>query len=164
MTSSITAQDARALGCRSAGEVAELLGITNRTLHFYEEEGLIHPLRTDGGTRFYDDTQVRRAEACATFVRLGFPVKVVQELVDAASSAATGEQLARTVGGVLAELRARVAVQIDEMNRFDDELAATQRMLRSCSECDRPIADCPDCLTDDGGAPLLVPLLQGTGA
>ncbi|MFP4132277.1 MAG: MerR family transcriptional regulator, partial [Thiohalospira sp.] len=35
------------------GELAERLGTTPRTLRFYEEEGLLAPERSPGGTRRY---------------------------------------------------------------------------------------------------------------
>jgi DNA-binding transcriptional MerR regulator len=36
---------------RKIGAIAARLGITIRTLCFYEEQGLVHPRRTPGGTR-----------------------------------------------------------------------------------------------------------------
>ena len=41
----------------SIEEVAEQLNVTPRTLHYYEEIGLIHPsARTEGGHRLFDQT------------------------------------------------------------------------------------------------------------
>ena len=37
------------------GAIAQRLGTTVRTLRFYEENGLVHPGRTPGGTRLYTE-------------------------------------------------------------------------------------------------------------
>jgi DNA-binding transcriptional MerR regulator len=44
-------------------EVSERLAITPRTLHYYEEIGLIPAVpRTDGGHRYYDQAMIERLE------------------------------------------------------------------------------------------------------
>jgi DNA-binding transcriptional MerR regulator len=45
------------------GEVAERTGVTQRTLRFYEEKGLLTPSeRMEGGFRLYSDNDVERIE------------------------------------------------------------------------------------------------------
>jgi DNA-binding transcriptional MerR regulator len=45
------------------GEVAERTGVTQRTLRFYEEKGLLPPpTRMDGGFRLYSEEDVRRVK------------------------------------------------------------------------------------------------------
>jgi DNA-binding transcriptional MerR regulator len=47
----------------SVEEVSALLSITPRTLHYYEEIGLIPPIpRTEGGHRYYNQEAVDRLE------------------------------------------------------------------------------------------------------
>ncbi|RIV26086.1 MerR family transcriptional regulator [Alicyclobacillaceae bacterium I2511] len=42
-------------------DVVHLLGVTPRTLHYYEEMGLLEPAcRTNGGHRLYDDASLER--------------------------------------------------------------------------------------------------------
>lgn len=55
-------EDARPAYLR-IGEVAERTGVTERTLRFYEEKGLLKPpTRMEGGFRLYSDHDVRRVE------------------------------------------------------------------------------------------------------
>lgn len=67
------------------GEVAERTGVTQRTLRFYEEKGLLDPPeRMDGGFRLYSDEDINRV----TYVRrlqelLGFTLSEIKEMVDA---------------------------------------------------------------------------------
>ena len=43
------------------GEIAEQTGLTQRTLRFYEERGLLQPAtRLDGGFRLYTQDDLRR--------------------------------------------------------------------------------------------------------
>ena len=42
---------------KTVKEVSKLTGVSIRTLHYYDEIGLLHPtLVTDAGYRLYDDT------------------------------------------------------------------------------------------------------------
>jgi MerR family transcriptional regulator, repressor of the yfmOP operon len=53
----------RAPGLFSIGEVAERTGVSQRTLRFYEEIGLVTPpARLQGGYRLYSEAEVRRIE------------------------------------------------------------------------------------------------------
>ena len=67
------------------GEVAERTGVTQRTLRFYEEKGLLDPPeRMEGGFRLYSDEDINRV----TYVRrlqdlLGFTLSEIKEMVDA---------------------------------------------------------------------------------
>jgi DNA-binding transcriptional MerR regulator len=50
------------------GEIAERTGLTQRTLRFYEERGLLQPAtRLDGGFRLYTQDDLRRVERIASF-------------------------------------------------------------------------------------------------
>lgn len=49
--------------------VAERFNIHPQTLRMYEREGLIQPPRSEGNTRLYDDTTLRRLETILTLTR-----------------------------------------------------------------------------------------------
>lgn len=67
------------------GEVAERIGVTERTLRFYEEKGLLKPpTRMEGGFRLYSDDDVRRVERIKDLQRLlGFSLAEIKEMVEA---------------------------------------------------------------------------------
>ena len=67
------------------GEVAERTGVTQRTLRFYEEKGLLKPpTRMEGGFRLYSETDIQRLEQIKRLKRLlGFPLAEIKEMVDA---------------------------------------------------------------------------------
>jgi DNA-binding transcriptional MerR regulator len=67
------------------GEVAERTGVTQRTLRFYEEKGLLKPpSRLEGGFRLYSEDDVQRVEAIKRLqTLLGFSLADIKEMVEA---------------------------------------------------------------------------------
>ncbi|MEY8391547.1 MerR family transcriptional regulator [Lachnospiraceae bacterium 45-W7] len=67
----------------SVHEVAELTGITARTLHYYDEIGLLKPTKvTDAGYRMYDGTALSRLQSVLLFRELEFPLKEIKAILD----------------------------------------------------------------------------------
>lgn len=66
------------------GEVAERTGVTQRTLRFYEEKGLLKaPSRMDGGFRLYSEDDIARVEQIKQLQSLlGFSLAEIKEMVD----------------------------------------------------------------------------------
>lgn len=89
------------------GEVAERTGVTQRTLRFYEEKGLLRPpSRMDGGFRLYSEDDVRRVQQIRKLQDLlGVTLADIKDMVEA--------------GEMLRELRAqyRPEAAIEEKRR-----------------------------------------------
>ncbi|MDB5702445.1 MAG: MerR family DNA-binding transcriptional regulator [Sphingomonadales bacterium] len=66
---------------RGIQEVADSLGITPRTLRFYEDKGLIDPHRV-GNSRIYTKRDTARMQLILRGKRLGFSLKEIQEFLD----------------------------------------------------------------------------------
>ncbi|WP_093840422.1 MerR family transcriptional regulator [Streptomyces aidingensis] len=67
----------------SVGEVASLAGVTVRTLHHYDEIGLLVPGgRSHAGHRRYDDADLDRLQQILFYRELGFPLEEIARLVD----------------------------------------------------------------------------------
>jgi len=67
------------------GEVAQRTGVTQRTLRFYEEKGLLRPpSRMDGGFRLYSEEDVKRVKHIRRLQDLlGVSLADIKEMVDA---------------------------------------------------------------------------------
>ena len=66
----------------TVGRLAELAGVTVRTLHHYDEIGLVRPSgRTAAGYRVYSTSDVERLRQVLTYRRLGFGLREVAGLV-----------------------------------------------------------------------------------
>ena len=67
----------------SVHEVVKLTGITARTLHYYDEIGLLKPTKvTEAGYRMYDDTALSRLQNILLFRELEFPLKEIKVILD----------------------------------------------------------------------------------
>lgn len=78
------AHDADAQARYQIGEVADRTGVTQRTLRFYEEKGLLTPAdRMDGGFRLYSDQDVERIRLIKQLQSLlGFSLAEIKEMVE----------------------------------------------------------------------------------
>jgi DNA-binding transcriptional MerR regulator len=67
------------------GEVADRTGVTQRTLRFYEERGLLKPpSRMEGGFRLYSEEDVDRVEQIKRLQNLlGLTLAEIKEMVEA---------------------------------------------------------------------------------
>jgi len=63
------------------GKLADMLGITPRTIRFYEDQGLLSPRRI-GKTRIYSDRDRVRLQLILRGKRLGFSLADVREWLD----------------------------------------------------------------------------------
>ncbi|WP_280913422.1 MerR family transcriptional regulator [Streptomyces sp. SAI-208] len=105
------------------GRVAELADVSVRTLHHYDEIGLVRPsARTMAGYRVYSAGDVERLREVLAYRRLGFGLREVAELVDAPSPDAVAHL--RRLRGLLLERRDRVDAMVTAVDR---ELEARAR-------------------------------------
>lgn len=79
------ADNAPGEGFLQIGEAAERLGLTQRTLRFYEEKGLLEsPTRMEGGFRLYSRDDIERLERIRQLKDLlGFCLADIKEMLDA---------------------------------------------------------------------------------
>lgn len=70
-------------GLYQIGEVAERLGLSLRTVRYYEEVGLVTPAdRSPGGFRLYDDEAVERLRLIREMKPLEFSLEETRELLE----------------------------------------------------------------------------------
>ena len=64
-------------------EFAKLTGVSVRTLHYYDEIGLLKPALVDAqnGYRFYDDNSLLRMQEILFYRELDFPLKSILEIL-----------------------------------------------------------------------------------
>lgn len=67
-------------------EVADLVGISVRTLHYYDEIGLLKPEETtESGYRIYSEKNLEALQQILFFKELGFPLKRIKEILNSPS-------------------------------------------------------------------------------
>lgn len=67
---------------KTISQVAELTGISPRTLQYYDEIGLLKPSKlTQSGYRLYDDEALQTLQQILFFKELGFKLKEIKEIL-----------------------------------------------------------------------------------
>ena len=67
---------------KTVHEVSELTGVSIRTLHYYDEIGLLSPVTVTGsGYRLYDDACLQSLQTIMLFRELEFPLKDIKNLI-----------------------------------------------------------------------------------
>ena len=127
------------------GEVAEQLGVSNRTIKYYEELGLVEPeSRSQGGFRLYGRREVERLERILKMKGMGYSLAAIRELLavrDAAQEADKATVL-RTAIGHLEEREREAAQRIREMREEIIQAEALREdLLRDIALCERRLRE-----------------------
>lgn len=68
---------------KTVKEVSKLTGVSVRTLHYYDEIGLLKPaLVNEAGYRFYDEENLKRLQQILLFREFGMPLKEIQRILE----------------------------------------------------------------------------------
>ena len=82
---------------KTVKEVSALTGVSIRTLHYYDEIGLLRPARvTEAGYRLYGDSELEQLQCILLFRELQFPLKEIRKILSHPEfdrAAALGEQV-----------------------------------------------------------------------
>jgi DNA-binding transcriptional MerR regulator len=115
---------------RTVGEVSELTGVTVRTLHHYDDIGLLEPSeRTAAGYRLYSDADIIRLHSILNWREMGFALNDIAGMLDDADQdLSTGlkrqrERLSERsdrLGAMIAALDAAIST-IDQGDAMTDE-------------------------------------------
>ncbi len=122
-----------AAGSYPVGRVAALSGVTIRTLHHYDEIGLLSPSgRSATGYRIYEEADLERLQRVLFYRELGFDLKEISTIVDDPSTDATGHL--RRQRGLLVERIERLSAMVDaidyevEARNVDIKLTPEERL------------------------------------
>ncbi|MBN1336605.1 MAG: MerR family transcriptional regulator [Deltaproteobacteria bacterium] len=152
------------------GELARRTGKTIRTLHFYEEMGLLRPVeRTKGGFRLYGHDAPARVHWIERLKELGFSLAEIREFLDRLqdedSGPATMASLRKFYRDKLQDTRTAMA----RLRSLERELEESLAYLESCAACpaDARRRSGSACVSLHGGAPpppLVVAIQQPPSA
>ena len=64
------------------GEISTQFNISNRTLRYWEESGILKSVRKENGYRYYDSDSIKRIEQILMLRKLRLPIKSIQEIFE----------------------------------------------------------------------------------
>ncbi len=127
------------------GEVAERLGVSPRTIKYYEELGLVEPeARSRGGFRLYGEEDVRRLERILRMKSMGYSLGAIRELLAVRDSAQETTKIAvlRETVGRLREHEQQVSGRLEEMREdLRRAEALREELRRDVALCERRIEE-----------------------
>lgn len=114
------------------GEVADEVGLSLRTIRYYEEIGLVEPSgRTEGGFRLYTDSDVERLRLVKALKPVGMSLETMAELLE------TADLVASAADGSRKDAEERLAdvvnVAVDRCDELEAGLKEARRALRGLS-------------------------------
>jgi DNA-binding transcriptional MerR regulator len=129
----------------TVGQLAQDLGVTTRTLRFYEEAGIVTPARSGSGSaRVYDARDRARLVLALRGKRFGMSLAEIREIVDMYDAepgeAGQIERLLESLERVRADLLARRAEITRTLREVDD---VTRRCLDRLTLLDVPRRTAP---------------------
>lgn len=115
----------------TVGELADDLGVTTRTLRFYETQGLVSPSRT-GANRVYNHHDRARLRLILRGRRFGMTLEECREIVDMYDGAGSSEvRQLQTLLGRLDEITADLAQRQDDLARTLAEVSEVANQCRT---------------------------------
>jgi DNA-binding transcriptional MerR regulator len=106
------------------GELAERAGTSARTLRYYEEHGLVRPLRDANGYRQYDDAELRVVHEIRALIANGFGLDDIKPFV---ACLRAGNTCGHVCPDSVVVLRRKLA----EVDGYLEQLTAVRRSLSS---------------------------------
>ncbi|KWI76068.1 MerR family transcriptional regulator [Burkholderia ubonensis] len=110
----------------TVSDAAARLGVTPRTLKYYEERGLVTPSRSEGRYRLYDEADLERFARILRLRALGFSLQGITEMLKRPLEE-TDDGRRRYSDASLRDIRTGLAEQIGTLDR---RIAAVQRELK----------------------------------
>ncbi|MDI9246380.1 MerR family DNA-binding transcriptional regulator [Marinobacter sp. CHS3-4] len=116
-------------------ELAKEFDVTTRSIRFYEDEGLLHPMR-QGQSRIFSSKDRARLKLILRGKRMGFSLAETRELFELWDETLTGseKQLLKTLE-VVERRRAQLAQQKNDIEMMEMELDAHE------SRCQEALTD-----------------------
>jgi MerR family transcriptional regulator, copper efflux regulator len=110
------------------GEVARRSGLPIKTIRFYSEEGLIHPIgRSQGGYRLFNEEVFAELSLIRTLKAMEIPLEDVRQILESRrSGACTCDALQQRLRGKAGEIAQRIAALRDLHSELEDLLSRWQ--------------------------------------
>jgi DNA-binding transcriptional MerR regulator len=111
-------------GLHQIGEVSARVGLSLRTIRYYEELGLIRPAqRSEGGFRLYRDEDIERLLLIKHIKPLGLSMQAMSELLDARATLAAADADPAVVAAAMQALERFAAEATERVQLLGRQLA-----------------------------------------
>lgn len=117
----------------SISQVAQLTGVRPSTMRYYEEIGLLSPIRRVGNRRHYEESILQRLALIQTGQHAGFTLAELKTLLDNIHKAETGNS----------EWHDLISRKLREMEMMQKQIERMKHLLADIMDCeDDTLAEC----------------------
>lgn len=129
------------------GDIADLTGLSARSLRHYEELEIISPGRSEGGTRSYSADDLDIARIIAELRSAGVSVADISRLATERRKYATGREASSSVGGLIDRMQVGIERKMEVLDTVRQDLARAKVLVAQCRNCDNAPNQkaCPNC-------------------
>ena len=112
------------------GTVAETVGLSLRTIRYYEEIGLVTPSgRTDGGFRLYTDVDIDRLRLAKALKPVGMSLETMGELLSRADALEAAIESGDELASAADAFEEVLAVARRKCDEWEDRLEQARQVL-----------------------------------
>lgn len=116
---------------RSIGELAEKLEMSQRTIRYYEEIGLLNSIkRVEGGRRVYTDADLRRLKLIKRLKIMGMTLSEMQELEAMWTIEKSNEKVLKRLLELMENHLKRLDDRIADLDILRNEIIEYQERIR----------------------------------
>ena len=119
-------------GTFAIGEISRLVGLSQRTIRYYEEIGLLHSVRRiENGKRVYTDHDVRRLKFINRLKVLGLSLAEMVELEKIYRKQRNNREILPKLLEILDERAAQIDERVSQLVALKKEIRDYQQRLRN---------------------------------
>jgi len=116
----------------SIGEIAQKLDMSQRTIRYYEEIGLLNSIkRVEGGRRIYTDADLRRLKLIKRLKIMGMTLSEMQELEAMWTIEKSNDKVLKRLLELLNNQLQRLDDRIADLNILRNEIVEYQNRINS---------------------------------
>ena len=125
------------------GEIALLSSLSERTIRYYEEQGLIRARRSEGGQRWYTDEDLVYLKRIIELKGLGFSLQEVRRIFELKDADRT-VNLRREA--LLAEYRKKLAADMEKLEELKKHIDELEWHVHQLEKAEDGFTECPGSL------------------
>jgi DNA-binding transcriptional MerR regulator len=119
-------------GTYAIGEISRMVDLSQRTIRYYEEIGLLHSVRRiENGKRVYTDHDVRRLKFINRLKVLGLSLAEMVELEKIYRKQRNNREILPKLLGILDERAAQIDERVAQLVTLKKEIREYQQRLRN---------------------------------
>ncbi len=119
---------------KKIGDIAKEFGVSQRTIRFYEEKGILKPdAYTDSGYRLYSEENIKRLKVVLLLRKIGFSISEIKSFLNIDLLGNTPEENLNLLIGILRKKLKDTLDKIEALTHLKMDIEKALDHLENCS-------------------------------